>query len=133
TIKRVYHYAEASNINGGTACSPAPFGQSNFLTGLTDELSVRYATWTYDCQGRATSSKHAGNVDNYTFTYTSGQATVVDPLSTSRALALSSVLAVPKNTSLTQPSTTGTGNASSSRTFDSNGNLATYVDLNGNR
>jgi YD repeat-containing protein len=33
-------------------------------TGITDERGVRYATWTYDTQGRTISSQHAGGADN---------------------------------------------------------------------
>lgn len=33
------------------------------LTGITDERNVRYATWSYDAQGRAISSEHTGGAD----------------------------------------------------------------------
>ena len=35
------------------------------LTGIIDENGNRYATWTYDSSGRATSSQHAGGADLY--------------------------------------------------------------------
>jgi len=34
-----------------------------FLTGITDERGVRFVTWTYDAQGRAITSQHAGGAD----------------------------------------------------------------------
>lgn len=33
----------------------------HLLTGITDERGARYATWSYDTEGRALSSEHAGN------------------------------------------------------------------------
>lgn len=33
------------------------------LTGIIDERNVRFATWSYDANGRADSSEHAGGVD----------------------------------------------------------------------
>lgn len=72
---RVYYYNEAAQINGGSACSgqtslgnglgPLP----NALTGLIDEKGVRYASWTYDCTARATSSQHAGGVEKVLISY----------------------------------------------------------------
>ncbi len=39
------------------------------LTGITDENGNRFATWTYDSQGRTTSSQHAGGADLTTVSY----------------------------------------------------------------
>ena len=39
------------------------------LTGITDSNGVRYATWAYDTDGRATLSEHAGGVDKTTISY----------------------------------------------------------------
>ena len=39
------------------------------LTGITDENGVRYATWTYDNNGRAKSSEHSNSADKVTFDY----------------------------------------------------------------
>ncbi|MFZ6745259.1 hypothetical protein ACO0LC_18705 [Undibacterium sp. JH2W] len=58
--KRVYWYNEQDKTKG-TDLAIA-------LTGITDENGVRFATWTYDEKGRATSSEHAGGVEKYTFT-----------------------------------------------------------------
>src|SRR5256886_17272874 len=63
---RVYFYAEAAHINGGSACAtPAP-NLPNVLTGLQDENGTPYATWTYDCQARATGSQHAAGAAQFT-------------------------------------------------------------------
>jgi len=41
----------------------------NNLTGLTDRLGIRFASWTYDEQGRANSSEHANGVENVMLQY----------------------------------------------------------------
>jgi uncharacterized protein RhaS with RHS repeats len=49
------------------------------FTGLIDESGNLFASWTYDSQGRATSSQHAGGADLTTVAYTNGGgATVTD-------------------------------------------------------
>lgn len=51
----------------------------HLLTGITDERNVRYATWTYDDQGRANSSQHAEGVEEVHLDYTTpGQTRVTD-------------------------------------------------------
>ena len=41
----------------------------NHLTGLTDRTGARFATWSYDDEGRGTSSEHADGVEKVTFAY----------------------------------------------------------------
>jgi RHS repeat-associated protein len=55
------------------------------ITGRNDARGIRYATWTYDSQGRVASSSNGAGENEYTFTYTpaaSGVAyrTVTNPL-----------------------------------------------------
>lgn len=47
------------------------------LTGITDERGVRYATWTYDAQGRATSSEHAGGAEKTLLAFNADGSTTV--------------------------------------------------------
>lgn len=130
---RVYHYGEAVHINGGAACSnPSPIFP-NALTGLTDENGARYSTWTYQCDGRVTSSEHAGGMGKYVFAYGSGVRSYVDPLNTSRSMAAASVIGIVKNLGITQPAASGTGTAADGLTYDANGNLASRTNYNGNR
>jgi len=64
---RKYHYENAS------------FPKN--LTGITDENAKRYSTFSYDAKGRMYLSKHAGDVDSTTLSYTSqGGAIVTDAL-----------------------------------------------------
>jgi len=63
--KRLYHYEDTNFLN--------------YLTGITDETSARFATWGYDAQGRAIFSEHAGGVERIDITYNSdGSVTVTD-------------------------------------------------------
>ena len=49
------------------------------LTGITDENGVRHATFTYDAQGRATSTEHAGGAKRVSVNYhEAGSASVTD-------------------------------------------------------
>src|SRR5262249_27217585 len=51
------------------------------LTGVVDENGNRFATWTYDAQGRATSSQHAGAADLTQVAYNAnGSRTVINAL-----------------------------------------------------
>jgi YD repeat-containing protein len=132
---RVYFYGEAAHINGGSTCStPSPM-LPNALTGLKDEKEVRFATWTYDCSGRATSSEHAGGVERYEFTYDAEERVIEDPLGTSRTVNVPAdrILGVAYSTGTSQPSASGTGTASNARTRDTQGNLSSRTDFNGNR
>jgi len=55
------------------------------LTGILDETGARFATFSYDSQGRATETQLTGSVNRYQVSYPSwGSATVVDPLGISR-------------------------------------------------
>jgi YD repeat-containing protein len=132
---RVYFYAEAAHINGGATCATPSPALPNALTGLQDENGVRFATWTYDCQGRATSSEHAGGVEHHTFTYATDHSVVTDPLGTSRTVDIPAqrVLGMAYTTGTTQPAASGSGQASNARTRDTQGNLTSRTDFNGNR
>src|SRR5438552_3261132 len=134
TKTRVYLYKEAAQINGGAACSsPSPV-LNNALTGLSDENDSRYATWTYDCQARVTSSVHALGVGLYSFNYGTGTSTAyLDSLGTSRSVGLQRTLGVARGTGTTQPAANGSGTVSTSATYDANGNIASRTDWNGNQ
>ncbi|HEX6530118.1 MAG TPA: DUF6531 domain-containing protein [Burkholderiales bacterium] len=132
---RVYFYGESAHINGGSACStPSPV-LPNALTGLQDENGVRFATWTYDCDGRVTSSEHAGGVEHYAFSYAADHSVVTEPLGASRTVDIPAqrILGVAYSTGTTRPAASGSGNASNARSRDAQGNLASRTDFNGNR
>jgi YD repeat-containing protein len=143
-----YVYNESSNINWGTACEMPSIGNgfgpfASVMTGLIDELNVRYISWFYNCRGQAKVSTHPGNVDRidigfYQSSYgvasssqvisTTGPANASVQVTSTFMPAL--VLDVYKNSSIDVPCTVcGPIRA---RTFDANGNVATTTDFNGN-
>lgn len=145
---KTYYYNEATQINGGTACAnTVQIGNGygsllNNLTGIADENGVRYASWTYDCQGLALSSELAAGVEkvslsygtpdtngNRTNTITHATGTAANPQTTTRSFAYQKVLGVFKNTGIDQPCVEcGPAKA---RTYDAQGNVATLTDWNG--
>lgn len=105
---------------------------SLLLTGLTDEASVQYAAWTYNANSQPATSQHAGGVEHYSFTYaetfSGGNVQVTDPLGTARTYNQSRLWGAYR--------TTGTSafciGCDQSRVLDSNGNITSRTDFNGN-
>jgi YD repeat-containing protein len=114
---RNYHYENAT-IRGG-------------LTGITDENNERFATWTYDSQGRAASSAHGAGADQVQITYVTGASFITDANSVQRSFSTSNVLGLAKNTSISGPPCPSCG--PQTRTYDANGNVSSRTDWNGNR
>lgn len=54
----------------------------NHLTGITDEVSVRFATWTYNSSGNVVSSQHAGGAGQLSIVYGTNTSTVTDAAGT---------------------------------------------------
>jgi YD repeat-containing protein len=129
------------------------------LTGKIDENNSRYATFTYDAQGRAITSEHAGGVERYSVSYTQAPKLVVTdafntstgvlsrqhswqmpsgttlelPNGQSSTLAAANVMGSPSVTSQSQPAGSGHAAAASALSYDSNGNIASEDDFNGQR
>lgn len=104
------------------------------LTGITDENENRYATYAYDDFGQTVLSEHAGGADRHTFSYTSDTSrTITDPLGTERTINLSNVKSFGRVTATDQAGGAGCGPASSSFTYDTQGNLSSSTDFNGNK
>ncbi len=149
---QTYIYNEASKINNGANCgypiAVAPIGNGfgQFLTnmtGLIDENGTRQITWTYNCDGLATSSQEADGINKVELTYSppglggTRTATVVHtvgvaeaPQTTVRTYSTQFIFGVGKNTGIDQPCVEC--GAIRSRTYDENGNLASTTDFNGN-
>lgn len=128
-LKRVYLYSEpAFDPNAGDA------NLNHLLTGISDEISagniVRYATFTYDgTGGRPISTQHANGANLYTLNYNYNWIT--DPLGTQRAYTFAKVNGVSLPTSVSQPAGAGCAAASSSTTYNANGNVSTRLDFKG--
>ena len=143
--KRTYHYAEAAHINNGVTCPSGNAFAANLLTGITDENGDRYATYKYDCQGRAISTEHwadsatTQSVERHQLSFTTDangnpiSTVVIDPLGTQRTYGFTTVLGVVKSTGQSQPGGSGCGPSSSSISYDTNGNVASRTDFAGHK
>jgi RHS repeat-associated protein len=102
------------------------------LTGIIDESGTRWATFSYDTFGRATSTELAGAANRYQISYGSpGSALLIDPLNTWRSYTYgfnAGKLAVIGGGS--GPSATGEPDAAS-RVQDANGLIASETDFKG--
>ncbi|WP_418120517.1 RHS repeat-associated core domain-containing protein [Variovorax sp. 350MFTsu5.1] len=100
------------------------------LTGIFDEAGVRWGTFAYDSAGRAISTQLAGSVDSYQVSYPStGLATVVDPLGTSRNYSYGTTMGKLAVTGGSLPSGEGKSDAAL-RVQDSNGLITSETDFN---
>jgi YD repeat-containing protein len=147
-MSRTYFYNEASLINNGALCNistPAVgngFGQLlNLMTGKVDENGARFATWTYECEGKATSSQLAGGVQKAALSYvvysTGDTDTTVtrsfgDPAAPQTRVQHytgAQMRGLIKNTSISQPCEEC--GPIKTRIYDGNGNVTYAFDFNG--
>jgi YD repeat-containing protein len=137
----LYKYAYDANNNLASVTYPdanskiylyESTGFPNALTGITDENGLRYATFAYDAQGRATSTEHAGGVERVSLVFNAdGSTTVTDALNTPRTYNFQTILGVVKSAGQSQPGGSGCGASASALTYDTNGNVASRTDFNG--
>jgi RHS repeat-associated protein len=116
---RSYSYTSTSSCN---------------LTGITDEASVLYASWTYNSSTQPATFQNAGAVNAYSFSYSTsgsgGSVQVTDPLGKIRTYNQSLIWGAYHTTSSSAPCPSCGEDAS--RVYDSNGNITTRTDYNGN-
>ncbi|TAK64768.1 DUF6531 domain-containing protein, partial [Methylobacter sp.] len=139
----LYHYAYDTNNNLASVTYPDGSSKTyhyenaaflHALTGITDENGNRFATYTYDAQGRATSTEHAGGAERASLAYNAdGSTTVTDALGTARTYQFQTILGVVKSKGQSQPGGSGCGASASALSYDANGNVASRTDFNGNR
>jgi YD repeat-containing protein len=106
-----------------------PFALTNRLTGIVDESGRRFASFGYDATGTAISSVHAGGVGLYTI----NGVTTTDPLGTQRKYSFQPILGVMRTTGVSESCSICGGAQSNFTTYDTNGNVASKTDFNGNR
>jgi YD repeat-containing protein len=116
---RQYHYENTTSPNA--------------LTGITDERGVRYATYGYDANGKATLTEHAGGANRHTLSFGSNTTTFTDALGTSRTQTFQIIHGVYRLASQSQPGGSGCGPAAEALTYDANGNVASRTDFNGKK
>jgi len=104
------------------------------LTGIIDEKGNRFATWTYDSQGRALSSQHAGGADLTAIVYndSDGSRTVTNALGVESLYKFTTLQGVPKVTEIDRRATASTAAAKRTVSYDSSGYMASQTDWNGN-
>lgn len=103
------------------------------LTGLIDENGVRFASWTYDSNGWAISSEHAGGVEKVSLTYDRAnlQTAVQDALGATRLYSYRTYLGI-SHTAFEKQSCPTCTSATRAMSYDNEGNLISSTDFNGN-
>ncbi|MDO9162192.1 MAG: RHS repeat-associated core domain-containing protein [Methylococcaceae bacterium] len=105
------------------------------LTGIIDENGTRFASWSYDNQGWATSSEHADGSEKVTLSYDRAnlKTTVKDLLGANRLYSYRTYLGVAHTAFETQSCTNlSCSSATRSMSYDNEGNLVQSIDFNGN-
>lgn len=99
------------------------------LTGITDEAGGRFAIYTYDDQGRAISSEHAGGAGKVQVQYLSqNQSVVTSADGSSRTYSLELAGKVLRPTSVSAPCAE-CGNVAKTTGYDASGNVSSRVDF----
>lgn len=133
---RRYHY-EASNVNSGAPCdgSARPGDAMRLLTGITDAVGQRVASFAYDCDGKALSTELANGVGRFSIQYDASKLApvVVDPLGASRSLTYQKFGKTIFPMSQAQSDAAGAGTLVSHVVRDTRGNIVSSTDFNGNR
>ena len=116
---RIYHYEDTNFVNA--------------MTGITDEKGVRFATYGYNAGGYAISSKHAGDVGEYTFAYnTDGTTTVTNPLGKDTIYTFETMHGVRKIVDVEGQASTSCPAAGKSYVYDERGFMESKTDWLGN-
>jgi RHS repeat-associated protein len=103
------------------------------LTGMIDEDTNRFTTWTYDSSGRASSSQHAGEADLTQITYNSdGTSAVTNSLGQTMVYSFTNIFGVPKVAKIVRLPSATVPAATNVFTYDTNGYMATSSDWNSN-
>jgi YD repeat-containing protein len=123
SFTRSYVYNEPAHTSGANL--------PDALTGIVDENGDRFATYKYDTQQRVITTEHAGGAMRHTLSYGAGSTTVTGPLGAVREYAFETLFDVAKTTGISGAVCPECGPASQG--FDTNGNVASRVDWNGNR
>jgi YD repeat-containing protein len=104
----------------------------NLLTGITDERGVRYTTWTFDAQGRATSSEHAGGVEHTQIVYNSdGSSTVTNEFGKKSIYRFVTIDGVKRVSAIEGEALGSCPMSNSTFTYDARGLLKTKTDNKG--
>lgn len=115
---RIYHYED----------SRFP----TYLTGITDERNKRYATWTYDAQGRAIASEHAGGAEKTLLSFNAdGSTTVTNALNKQTIYRFADIAGARRVVKVEGQPTTNCLGANQDYTYTNEGWLASKTDWKG--
>jgi len=106
----------------------------NAMTGIIDESGVRFATWSYDSQGRAVSQVLGAGAQSLSLQYNAdGTTTVTDALGAIRVHAfVTDAQGTTRGASKSSTCASGCPTLTDSVSYDGNGFLASSIDPNGN-
>lgn len=130
---REYLYDEVSHVAAGI-----PY--TELLTGIVDEMGQRYATYEYDSGGRAWKEWHGTNADLLTLTYHNGtynnatsRTEMVSALGQATRRKFVAVAGVVRDAGTDRCTDLNCSpvTATSSKTYDNNGNPNLFTDFNG--
>lgn len=117
-VARVFHYEDSR--------------YPRFLSGITDERGIRYATWAYDDQGRAISSQHAGGTDKVLISYNNdGSSTVTNELGKKSTYQFQIIQGVKRITAINGEPSASCPNSNSTFTYDARGQIKSKTDNKG--
>ncbi len=103
------------------------------LTGVIDESGTRYATITYNAQGKATSSHLAGGADQTQVVYnTDGSTSITYPNQVTVDMGYAKPHNIHYPSSVSNPCGPDCDQPNQVQTFDANGYMASRTDFNGN-
>ncbi|MBX8473475.1 DUF6531 domain-containing protein [Pseudomonas capsici] len=118
TEQRQFHYEDSRN--------------TGLLTGITDERGVRFATWSYDDQGRAVSSQHSGGAGLTQVAYnTDGSRTVTNELGKTTIYRYQQIGGIKRVASIEGEPSPNCPASNSSYTYNERAQVLTKTDAKG--
>lgn len=102
------------------------------LTGISDRLGKRYATWVYDAEGRTISSEHAGGADKTSFAFNAdGSTTVTNALNKQTIYHFANIAGAKKIIKVEGQPTESCAGANQIYTYTSEGWIESKTDWKG--
>ncbi|MFV3372305.1 RHS repeat domain-containing protein [Pseudomonas sp. NY15435] len=119
TSLRQYHYEDTLS--------------SKLLTGITNENGVRYATWSYDDQGRTLSNEHINGTAKMMLAYhLDGSTTVTNEHGKETTYRFQAIQGIKRITDIEGQPSPNCASSNSTFTYDARGLLQTKTDAKGN-
>ncbi len=112
------------------------YGNTSFpfaLTGILDENSNQYSSWSYDTNGRGQSSQRGAGADLTTVNFGTSTPVVTNAFGVPDTYTFTTLQGVPKVTEISRAATSTTAAATRTFGYDTNGFLNSETDWNGNQ